>query len=468
MLFNSLNFLIFLPVTFLVYYSLPQRSRWIFMLVASYFFYAGWKVQYLGLIAFSTVVDYFMSNLIYKTEDPFKRKVMLGVSLTINFSFLILFKYFHFLIGGNSWFKELAATHENIMWLQFIFEYGIPVGISFYTFQAVSYTVDVYRKRVVPERNLGKFALYMSFFPQLVAGPIERFSHLHPQLFKKFVPTLETFRQAFQIALLGFFLKMTIADNLGSLIAPVFSNPESYAAAWKILAVALFGIQIYTDFNGYTLIAIGVARLFGVHLMDNFRLPYGAYSIKDFWARWHISLSTWFRDYVYVPLGGSKSTRSRWIMGILLTFGLSGLWHGANVTFIYWGLIHGVYYLIEQAFFPVARDKNPGWLEKSVRWLLTMTVVGIGWLFFRADSMKIVGKFFQAVGEQTEQLHFSLQQVVPICVFLVIEVIIRQSRPDVYLENKKTAYRWLCYLILLFCILFFSDTGNMQFIYFQF
>lgn len=468
MLFTTLDFFIFLPLVLIGYYAINQKYRWIFLLIASYFFYAGWKMSYLGLIILSTVIDFFASNLIYKAKNQIRRRCLLAFSLISNFSLLILFKYFHFLIGGSSWFKQLANTNDDAMWLQFVFEYGIPVGISFYTFQSVSYTVDVYRRRIEPETNLAKFALYITFFPQLVAGPIERYEHLHPQIFKKFKPNWQHFRTGLQIMLGGFFLKMTIADNIGTFVAPIFEQPEAYSIFIKWLAVILFGIQIYTDFNGYTLIAIGCAQFFGVQLMNNFQLPYGSYSLKEFWSRWHISLSTWFRDYVYIPLGGSKSNKFRWFLAIFVTFFLSGLWHGAMVNFIYWGILHGVYYLIEQAFFPIKRERVLPFWEKVIRWVFTMSVVSFGWLLFRVDQMRKVKLFFTSTIHSFSDIHFEYSLYIPLALFIVYELIIRKNRPDEFLANKSLLIRWTMYLLLFSFILLFANTGDLPFIYFQF
>lgn len=466
MTFNSVQFLFFLPFTLLLFYSMPKRTRWVGLLLMSYVFYAGWKVEYLALLLYSTVTEFFIANFIHRSTTRFKRRLWLATSLVSNFGLLILFKYFHFLIGGSPWFKSLANTSETVLWLQFIFEFGIPVGISFYTFQTVSYAIDVYRGRTVPEKNIAKFALFVNFFPQLVAGPIERFDHLFPQLFRDFSPQINTFVKAFRLCLYGFFLKMVIADNLGDIIAPVFQDPNSYNLLSKWLAAVCFSFQIYADFFGYTLIAIGVALLFGVKLMDNFKSPYSSYSLKEFWERWHISLSTWFRDYVYIPLGGSKSTKSRWILAIFLTFGLSGLWHGANVTFIYWGLFHGVYYLFEQLLFPVQKGKALGWVERSFRWSITFFAVVFGWILFRINQVKDVAAFFDGKGSKS-LTNFELL-ILPFTCFLLAELIFRHQRVDVYLENKKTWMRWGFYSLILMCILLFSSRGDMQFIYFQF
>ncbi len=468
MLFTTLDFFIFLPLVLIGYYSINQKYRWIFLLIASYFFYAGWKMSYLGLIVLSTIIDYFASNLIFKAKNQIRRRWLLALSLVSNFSLLILFKYFHFLIGGSTWFKHLANTNDDAMWLQFVFEYGIPVGISFYTFQSVSYTIDVYRRRIEPEKNLAKFALYITFFPQLVAGPIERYEHLHPQIFKKFKPNWECFRTGLQIMLGGFFLKMTVADNIGTFVAPIFEQPEAYSIFIKWFAVVLFGIQIYTDFNGYTLIAIGCAKFFGVQLMNNFQLPYGSYSLKEFWSRWHISLSSWFRDYVYIPLGGSKSNKFRWFLAIFSTFFLSGLWHGAMVNFIYWGILHGIYYLIEQAFFPLKKGRVLPLWEKVIRWIFTMLVVSFGWLLFRIDQMRKVKLFFKSTLNSIPEINFEYSLYIPLILFIFYELIIRKNRPDEFLANKSLIIRWTIYLLLFSFILLYANTGDLPFIYFQF
>jgi D-alanyl-lipoteichoic acid acyltransferase DltB (MBOAT superfamily) len=468
MTFNSIQFLFFLPLALMAFYVFPQKKRWIILLLLSYVFYAGWKIEYLILIIYSTLIDYVISLLIHGSKEKWKKKLYLAISLISNFGLLILFKYFHFLIGGSSWFKSLADTNDTILWLQFVFEYGIPVGISFYTFQTVSYTLDVYHGRSIPEKNFGKFALFVSFFPQLVAGPIERYNDLHPQLFKRFIPEKETFRKAFQLMVYGFFLKMVIADNLGDIISPLYVQPKEFDLISRLGGALLFGFQIFADFFGYTLIAIGVAGLFGVKLQDNFRSPYGSYSLKEFWAKWHISLSTWFRDYVYIPLGGSKYAPYRWILAIILTFGLSGLWHGASATFIYWGLFHGVYYLIEQKFFPAGKSEEMSSIEKMLRWTATFLAVMIGWVFFRAGQPWVVGQFLTSPGEQhlfkSSHLHF----LIPLFGFFLLELSFRKARIDRFLENRSTPLRWIIYTFSILCILLYSSRGDMQFIYFQF
>ncbi|MES2799007.1 MAG: MBOAT family O-acyltransferase [Bacteroidota bacterium] len=468
MTFNSIQFLLFLPLVLLLFYALPRKSRWISLLVMSYVFYAGWKVEYLALLLYSTATEFFISNFIYRSKTILKKRIWLAFSLISNFGVLILFKYFHFLIGGSAWFKALANDNESFLYLQFIFEFGIPVGISFYTFQTVSYAIDVYRGRTIPERNFAKFALFVNFFPQLVAGPIERFEHLHPQLFNAPNPTFEIVKKAFRLMLYGFFLKMVIADNFGDIIAPLYLQPKDFDLYSRVIGALLFGFQIYADFFGYTLIAIGVAHLFGVKLQDNFRSPYSSYSLKEFWDRWHISLSTWFRDYIYIPLGGNKTSKGKWIFAIILTFGLSGLWHGASVTFIYWGLFHGIYYLIEQTFFPIPKGKKLSFFEKTVRWSTTFTAVMFGWILFRANQFWVFQEFGSSLGEKSLFDIKYLLLLIPVALFFASEVLFRKSRIDRYLSEKSSFVRWTFYAVFFLCILLFNSRGDMQFIYFQF
>jgi len=466
MLFNSVDFLSFLVLVLILFYLLPPKRRWILLLAASYFFYAGWKLEYIWLILFSTTVDFFSTKAMYRAGSKGRKRMWLAFSLISNLGILILFKYFHFFFGGAQWIRDEVVTNDAFARVIYIFEYGIPVGISFYTFQAVSYAIDVYRGRCVPESNFFKFALYVSYFPQLVAGPIERFSHLHPQLFQEVRFKLDFLRNGARLMLYGFFLKMVIADNLSQFLEPVFSDPRSYGLVSRVVGVIFFGLQIYTDFFGYSLIALGIAAIMGVQLADNFRSPYFALSLKSFWTRWHITLSRWFMDYVYIPLGGSRHGRLRWMLAIFAVFFISGLWHGASANFIWWGVIHGAYYLLEQLLFP-EREIMPAW-EKVIRWMGTFTVVMICWIFFRAGTMKLALDFFSGLG--TKQLSFDhrLWFILPFAIFLFSEWKQRKQRIEGVVATWTMPVRWTWYAVLLAFILLFAGTGSMQFIYFQF
>lgn len=466
MLFNSLDFLLFLPFVIVSFYILPHRFRWMLLLAASYFFYAGWKWEYIWLILFSSGVDFIVAQRIHESQDPFRRKLLLAISLIVNFGLLISFKYFHFLFGSVKSIDAAVASSDAAAHIVYYLEFGIPLGISFYTFQTVSYTVDVYRRRTEPARDFLKFSLYISYFPQLVAGPIEHYQDLNPQLFRKTNFSFENIRAGLQLMLYGFFIKMVIADNLGSIAAPVFDQPGNYDILSRFTAVGFFTLQIYSDFFGYSLIALGLARMMDVRLMDNFRSPYFAYSLRDFWNKWHITLSRWFMDYVYKPLGGSRRGKVRWLFSILAVLLLSGLWHGASANFLWWGLIHGAFYLIEQTFFPVREE--PGVIEKILRWLLTISVVMFGWIFFRAPTMKLATAFFESGGQEKLDLSGLLWLIPVLALFILSEIFFRGRQVERAINLWPNAIRWSWYGLLIISLLLFSGTGSMQFIYFQF
>lgn len=345
MLFNSFHFLLFFPLVCLLYYLLPPRLRWVFLLLASYYFYMNWEPVYALLIAGSTLITYGCGLLVerYRGERRKQRLFLLG-SLFLNFGILFIFKYYNFLTGSIfsllSWLGIRFAFPE--------FTLLLPVGISFYTFQAVGYSLDVYRGDIKPERYLGIYALFVSFFPQLVAGPIERARNLLPQFkeIHRFDETNAT--QGLKLMLWGYFMKLCVADRLALYVDAVYNNVSEHNGTSLLLASIFFAFQIYCDFGGYSLIAIGAARVMGFSLMENFRRPYFAQSIKEFWGRWHISLSTWFKDYVYIPLGGNRVGRFRHALNLFVTFLVSGIWHGANWTFVLWGGFHGGTQVVEK------------------------------------------------------------------------------------------------------------------------
>jgi alginate O-acetyltransferase complex protein AlgI len=343
MLFNSLQFVFFFPAVVALYFATPHRFRWVLLLAASYYFYAAWRPEYLVLIFASTVVDYLAGRGMGRFEGARIRKALLFASVATNLGILFGFKYLSF-------FNESVRAVLN----QFNIFYGtpaldilLPVGISFYTFQSLSYTIDVYRGVTPPQRHFGIFALYVSFFPQLVAGPIERSYRLMPQFFEHRGFHPDAFASGLRLMLWGFFMKVVIADRLALYVDPVYGDPGLYGGTTLLVATYLFAFQIFCDFAGYSAIAIGAARVLGYELMENFRRPYFAASIREFWGRWHISLSTWFRDYVYIPLGGNRvGTTSRWYANIFIVFLVSGLWHGAAWTFVIWGALHGTYLIV--------------------------------------------------------------------------------------------------------------------------
>ncbi len=365
-----------------------------------------WKAEYLLLILGSTVVDYVAALQMSRQSSKDKKKLYLILSLVVNLGLLFGFKYFNF-------FNESIRTvfnHYNLFYNVPMFNVLLPVGISFYTFQTLSYTIDVYRGKRDPEKHLGIFALYVAFFPQLVAGPIERSTRLIPQLAKKYNFDYDRVTNGLKLMLWGFFKKVVIADRIAVIVNQVYSNPNDAAGLPLLIGTYLFAFQIYCDFSGYSDIAIGAAQVFGIRLMENFRRPYFAKSIREFWQRWHISLSTWFRDYLYKSLGGNKSTNWRWYYNIMIVFLVSGLWHGASWTFVIWGGLHGLYYLfsywtrnLRPELIRLFKLNRVPFLLKILRILFIFNIVSFGWIFFRAnnltDAIFIVTHLFTGIGD---------------------------------------------------------------------
>ena len=412
MTFNSLQFLIFFPVVTILYYLMPQRFRWVWLLLASYFFYMSWNPSLVFLILFTTVVSYGAALLIEKTDSKKLKKLCLIAALAASLGVLFFFKYFNFLSSTVTavcrWFYPAAREH--------LLDLILPVGISFYTFQTLSYVIDVYRGTIPAERHFGYYALFVSFFPQLVAGPIERPQNLLPQLRAEHRFNTADFHTGLKIMLAGFFKKVVIADQLAAYVVSVYGNPEAATAPAIILATVMFTFQVYCDFSGYTDIAIGCARIMGIRLMQNFNLPYTSRSVHEFWQRWHISLTSWFQDYIFYPLAMNKKlsrfarklgkkTGRRQIgtmmpqcVALFVTFLLSGLWHGAAWTFVLWGAIHGFYQVVERL-----TDKKRAALRKKLHiseenrlfafaqmaWVFVLGVFAL--IFFRANSVSDLG-----------------------------------------------------------------------------
>lgn len=397
MLFNSLSFLIFFPIVVFLYFVIPPKVRYIWLLLASYCFYMGWNAKYALLLLFSTVVTYGAGLLLYKwREKPGQKKAVVAVGLVVNFGILFLFKYLDFVVDT---IQSLGAK-VGITIAEPSFSLLLPVGISFYIFQAVGYMVDIYREKLVPEKNFLKYALFVSYFPQLVAGPIERSTRLLPQLKnldKIKVWNLDRMRDGALVMLYGYFLKMVIADRAALLVDTVFhaNYYSQYVGFTAFVGAVLFSIQIYCDFAGYTYIAIGASKVMGVELMNNFNTPYLATSIKDFWDRWHISLTSWFRDYLYFPLGGSRRGTLLKYVNIMIVFSVSGLWHGAAWHYVIWGMLHGALRVAEEITEKL-RTKVTEVLQintavlsyKVFRVCMTFFLVTIAWVFFRAESIR--------------------------------------------------------------------------------
>ncbi len=466
MIFNSLIFFIFLPICFLVYALLKgnTRAQNIWLLVCSYYFYGYWDWRFLSLIAFSTVIDFIAGQKIQHSENEKVRKGFFYLSLATNLGLLGFFKYFNFFIESTETLLNNLGLEINTWTLNII----LPVGISFYTFQTLSYTIDVYRKRIKSTNDFIAFAAFVSFFPQLVAGPIERASHLLPQFLKPRALSFNQFGLGSKIFLWGLFKKVVVADNLASYVDIVFENQEIYGGLVNVIAIIFFAFQIYCDFSGYSNMAIGLAKMFGFDLMQNFNVPYFATTLKMFWQKWHISLSTWFRDYVYIPLGGNRAGNMRMYLNLVITFLVSGFWHGANWTFIIWGGIHGLFFIVEGILIGTNRDT---WIKRFLGLLTTFTVVCFAWIFFRAQDFTHAIEFIQ----NTFSLDYThvLKPYRLVVAFIGISTLVFFD----YLKKNKTAkalytsympLRYGFYYLLIFMIVLFGNTNSQEFIYFQF
>jgi alginate O-acetyltransferase complex protein AlgI len=481
MLFNSFQFLLFFIIVWLLFLATRGTTRKVILLIASYYFYMCWSTRYIWVIWGITLIDYVAGLQIEKAQEPHRRRLYLGVSLFCNLGLLVLFKYLNFLTGSMRSAAHLFGLQYDPRLLAII----LPVGLSFHTFQAMSYTIEVYRRRVPAEKSLLEYALYVAFFPQMVAGPIERPQELLPQFHREPKVSLEGVRSGMVQALWGLFKKMVIADNVADFVKLIYDTPRHYDGAALLLATLLFSIQIYCDFSGYTDIALGLARMMGYELRINFMQPYFSRSVGEFWRRWHISLSTWFRDYVYIPLGGNRVKLPRHYCNLMITFVISGLWHGANWTFVAWGFLHGLYLIVAQTTAPFA-----GGLAQALgvtrvprllalfKTVLTFSLVTFAWIFFRANSVGdawFIARHLFPLGRLDPLLlkvggfsHATAPYLVlSIAGMFVVEWwIAHPSRaPRIW---ERPAFRALAYNACVYAIAFFGFFGHRDFIYFQF
>ncbi len=391
MLFNSSQFLIFFPIVVLIYYILPKKINKIWLLVASYYFYMCWNAKYVLLILTSTAVTFICGILVERTKTSKNKKMVVAGSLIINLGILGFFKYFNFTFS----LVEYCLGQVGISISVPSFDILLPVGISFYTFQALGYTIDVYRGEIKAERNFLRYALFVSFFPQLVAGPIERSKNLLGQLSNEKKFDFEKARDGLFLMLWGYFLKIVLADRIAVFVDTVYGDYEIYSGCYLVLATVLFGFQIYCDFAGYSTIAMGAAKILGIELMENFDAPYLSTSVAIFWRRWHISLTSWFKDYLYIPLGGSRKGKIRKQINKLLVFMISGLWHGASISFVIWGGLNGLYQIFGELIMPlrdrmvkILRLNRKSYAHKLVQGIVTFVLVDFAWIFFRAKSTR--------------------------------------------------------------------------------
>ncbi len=473
MLFNSVEFAIFLPVVFVLYWLLSKkhiRYQNILLLLSSYLFYGWWDWRFLSLIIFSSFIDFYIGLSIGKSNSQSKRKYLLLTSLLVNLGFLAFFKYYNFFLDSFVESFTFFGSSFEVSRLDII----LPVGISFYTFQTLSYTIDVYRKQLEPTTNIISFFTFVSFFPQLVAGPIERATHLLPQFLIKRSFNYATAVSGVQLIVWGLFKKMVIADNSAIIVQGIFSSYESQSPISLIVGMLLFSFQIYCDFSGYSDIAIGTGRLFGFDLMTNFKFPYLSKSISEFWKRWHISLSTWFRDYLYIPLGGSKVSQAMALRNIFIVFLVSGFWHGANWTFIVWGLIHALLYI--PMFVRSKKNdslKSVTALRNTLNGIFIFIFVCFAWVYFRSDTVtdatRYIINIFDASGNSSFFSSTSKYQIITLISLLSIIFLMAVE----YYNYKRNNYevriksKWLVLICIIICFVgAFKD--HASFIYFQF
>jgi D-alanyl-lipoteichoic acid acyltransferase DltB (MBOAT superfamily) len=482
MFFNSVDFAVFLPIVFFLYWFVADKNikiQNIFIVVSSYVFYGWWDWRFLFLIALSTFTDYMVGVFLSKTENQKKRRILLWVSIIVNISLLCFFKYYNFFIDNFADAFSFSGIKPNVRHLNII----LPVGISFYTFQTMSYSIDVYKRKLAATKDFIAFAAFVSFFPQLVAGPIERAINLLPQFHTKRQFLYDNAVDGCRQMLWGFFKKMVVADNCALYVNEVFTNYDynNYPGCTLFLAALFFTFQIYCDFSGYSDIAIGISKLFGFRLMKNFAFPYFSRDMAEFWRRWHISLTTWFRDYIYFPLGGSRSGISTTIRNIFIIFLVSGFWHGANWTFIVWGFLNALYFIplilwkknrinVEIA----AKETVLPNIKDFISMCVTFFLTAFAFIFFRSEN---VGKAFAYISRMFSDLNFVMPEsvgrtafgsaVLSILILIIVEWINRREEHGFKRQSKRKTVRWPIYIIIMMMIL--ELAGRQQdFIYFQF
>lgn len=482
MLFNSIDFAIFLPIVFLLYWFVAQKNLRLqnfLILSSSYLFYGWWDWRFLTLILFSTITDYIVGRSLSKEEDKKKRKALLWTSILINIGLLGFFKYYNFFVENfvhafSLFGSEIQANTLNII---------LPVGISFYTFQTLSYTIDVYNEKLKPTKDLIAFASYVSFFPQLVAGPIERAKNLLPQFYIKrnfnYAEAVNGMRQI----LWGLFKKLVIADNVAVYVNLIFDNSGDYSGSTLVLGAVFFAFQIYCDFSGYSDIAIGTSRLFGFNLKENFKFPYFSRDIAEFWRRWHVSLSTWFRDYLYIPLGGSRGGNWMKVRNIFIIFLVSGFWHGANWTYIVWGAVNAFYILPaillnrnRKNMNTVAQGRYFPSIKETFLMLITFLATVFAWIFFRAENIEHAGNYIAGIFTKSFFSIPVLGKMYPLTsifillfLFMGIEWLGREQTFAIQKISKIRSrfLRWSFYVVLILTIFYKGNFEENVFIYFQ-
>ena len=476
MIFNSLVFLKFIAVFSVLYFILKGRPRLWLMFIASYFFYGWWDWRFLSLIVISTIVDFLVAQKMHTSDDQKERKRLLWVSMLVNLGFLAFFKYYNFFASS---FEEMAngmGLHPRDFTLNII----LPMGISFYTFQTMSYTIDVYRKDLEPEKDWLKFATFVSFFPQLVAGPIVRASDFLPQFQKSHDFDWNRLITGVGRVIWGFFKKVAIADSIAVIVDQVWANPEMHSSSYVLIGLILYSFQIYLDFSGYSDIAIGLARIFGFDFPENFKTPYFSKGFSEFWKRWHISLSSWLRDYLYIPLGGNRGGQFGTYRNLMITMLLGGLWHGASWNFVVWGFLHGLYLILERFVGqPIGRLMKgklhvPKWAWAGVSILTVYILTNVAWVFFRSSDFHTAMVIFQRIGSFDNFTFSSVpNKFLIIKGFFLIAILLFIEITNFKVHYNSLALRYpvfgaVGYSVLLLLIALFGTFGASAFIYFQF
>lgn len=476
MLFNSFIFFIFLGIVLPLFYILPRNWKNPLLLVSSYFFYGYWDWRFTGLLALSTIVDFIIGKKLFKTEDAKKRKLLLVTSMVVNLGILGFFKYFGFFVESFEAITSSFGVHLDYLHLNII----LPVGISFYTFQTMSYTIDIFRKRMEPTNSLLDFAVFVAFFPQLVAGPIERASNLLPQIVKPPRVTKDQIEKGITLIVTGLFMKVMIGDTTGRIVDRIFTEPEVYKSTELIAALVLFSIQIYADFSGYSSIARGVAKLLGIELMKNFEQPYLSTNITEFWRRWHISLSSWLKDYLYISLGGNRKGNRRTYINLMLTMLLGGLWHGASWNFVIWGGLHGIYLAVHKIMMgdkkPQTEYKYAG-IKSFITYIFkiagTYLLVLFTWLFFRATDFNTTEIFFSKMWNwEPSEYSFQFLQITIsfFALMLFIDGLSYYTKRHTFIlsiNNRAISYGIMAALFFV-TLVFMFQSEPLPFVYFQF
>ena len=477
MTLTSLSFYIFLPICIFIYFILPKKVRYIWLLMCSYFFYCSLDGAFVSLLIASTIVTWLCGGAISSINNTALKKVVMAIGIAFSLSMLLIYKYENF-------FLELSGSNTRLNLI-------LPAGISFYTFQSLTYIIDVYRGKMESEKNIFKYALFVSFFPLILSGPIERASHLIPQLSADSSFDALRAKDGLKLMLFGYFLKIVIVARMAILTDYVFSDYLNKTSVALIIAVLAYTIQIYCDFAGYSAIAIGMSKILGIEIITNFRQPYFAISVSDFWRRWHISLSTWFRDYLYIPLGGNRKGKLRKYINVMIVFIVSGLWHGANLTFVFWGFLNGAYQVIGELLKPVKEklisllslESKPS-LLRVLQTVITFILISFTWIFFRSSSIYEAGEIIKRIASTFSYVNLidgtiwnvglgvknMLFSIVAVVILIIADVLCEKKNCDVsgLLTKVATPLRWAIYYFMILMILFSMNLNMTEFIYSNF